>query len=688
LSFEDERRALIKISQFILNRETDEVRDDVCKSLIEMALFIGYPRLMTLSDIIETLSKEYRIRRFYDTILKAHLQELTEAGRIIQRDNEFSLSDAKHKKISQDIEYRSKLSANVLNKLIEFAREKNPLLEDSDEKDLVDNFQSFLASFFTSNATVAADILLREKGRVQMPEEDIKTTLDKMLKHLREDLREIQRYAITKLLGSGEPDVDHYISRTMENYVFFQVLNLDPECRLIERRALSNLKLFLDTNVVLDLLLPSEPRHNFAKELVKLANTLRVRMVVTSRTEKEFIEHIRSESDAYRRWIERVPKKVLRTISAYERGLIQSYFSEEERTPSLTFDGYCYTLEKGLEKILKDKFSIELDETNYDEIYIHEDFKEFYTSVDRCAQKWNILKEEPVLIHDAFHLLLVRELRRREGGTTLFGPKYWFVTHDNSLYCVSRSHDESPALSVRGDIWLNAMSTILPLGIYEREMETLENAFGDFCSASLTMLYPKLDLHKLYVISGPWMGFDWLTTEDIADVASSKFVRDYLEEYERTVSEGGSPGPSTEAVSQALNQVILEKIRKLEKELAGLRQNALRTTEERDRLESQIVGLKNRLSGIEQDREKVLRERQAQEGQLNRFRSKLGIYKAFVFILAAALVAISDLYFYNLSTFSSDVLLWIIGIEVALFLGVPSIWAIIRWTRSTESVGE
>lgn len=684
MSLEDERRALIKISQFVLNRETDEVKDNVCKSLIEMALFIGYPQFMTLTDIIETLSREYRIPRFSDTILKTHLQELTEANKIVQRNNEFSLPDARHTKISKDIEYKNKMSTNVLNKLIEFAREKNPSLED-DSKALVDNFQSFLASFFTFNATIAAHLLLREKRRVQMPVEDVKTILDKTLQYLREDLGEIQKYAITKLLESDEPDVYHYIFRTIENYVYFQILNLDPECRLIERKALSNLKLFLDTNVVLDLLLPSEPRHNFAKELVKLANRLKVRMVVTSRTKKEFIEHIQSEKDTYGRWIKRVPKKGLRKMSTFERGLIQSYFGEETRTPSLTFDGYCYTLEKGFEKMLKDRFSIESDETDYDEIYNHEDFKRFYTSVDRCAQKLNILKDEHVLIHDAFHLLLVRELRRRESDTTLFGPKYFFVTHDNSLYCVSQSHDEIPALSVRGDIWLNAMTAILPIDIFEQEAETLEKAFGDFCSASLTIRYPKLDLNKLYIISGPWMDFDWLSTEDIVDVASSKFVKDYFEDYERTASEAGSPGPSTEAVSQALNQVVFKKIRKLQDELAGLRQNAHRTTEERDRLNIQIADLTNRLSEIKQDREKVIKERGTQEIQLNRFRSRLGIYRVFIFIFVVVLLGILDLYIYNLFKISVAELLGLIGIELALVLGVPRIWAIIRWIRSESA---
>lgn len=655
LDAEAYRRSLIKFSQFVLNRETEDVRDDLCRSLIEMALYMKKQR-MTFNDINEILDTEYSVGKMSERRMKSSIDHLIEQKKVLVKDGLFFLSNERREEIARSIQEKKKLENAINDNLIDIVRKNYGPLSENQENQVKEIFQFFMARLFTTIGALSARTLVWGYERGEFPAKDILKIFDETSSKLKDQkLINVLKSSIIELLSKlTDPNMATYLYSTIQNYFFFEILSLDPECQLLEKKALSNTELYLDTNVILDLLLPTRSRHNLATELVKLAKDMGMSMKFTLHTRKEFIKLLASASENFTAFSNRISEKGLEKISIFDEGFIQDFFHVKASNPGLTFDGYCATFKKGLKKILEEKFDIKLDSDSHEDILNSPQLAVFNYRVAQCGKAWNLFKDEDVVVHDAFHLLLIREIRRRS-KPDVFGPKYWFITFDNSLYCVSQTLRPrvTMPLSVRGDIWVHTMTNLLPLNIFEKERVQISKAFLGFCASSLSASFPRTNLSKLRVIAGPWMEFKWVSTEDIAEIVSKKFVEKYIREAQELLEKGKSPKPASEIITAALDETVSDKMTKMENEMKELR---------------------NELKNINEAREKEANERKEMEKQLSNVRS-VSKRDRFLFVISLILFFVFlDLYFASWWQF-------LVGVELALMLGVPSLLYLIKWLR-------
>lgn len=84
LKDEEKRKALIRISQFVLGDQIDEVRDDLQENIVEMALFWGTKedQFVSKEKAAELVQKEIYLIDFPDLILDAILSRLLTKGTV------------------------------------------------------------------------------------------------------------------------------------------------------------------------------------------------------------------------------------------------------------------------------------------------------------------------------------------------------------------------------------------------------------------------------------------------------------------------------------------------------------------------------------------------------------------------------------------------------------------------------
>jgi len=389
--------------------------------------------------------------------------------------------------------------------------------------------------------------------------------LSKILTRISEEkLREAEKRTIESMFRDATEDFCAFLFSVAQNLVCIQILNLDPECQSLEREAFRRKALFLDTNVLIALLCPTNWMHKVAEHLVTLTRLLGAKCVVTKRTYQEYLILLDEANNIYMKW--QAPYRFLENA---DNEFLSSFWFEKKTTPSQSWRGYYYRM-KQIEGVLK-KLKIEYYTENVDKVLKNPHFETIRDEVDSCYKKVKRKrKRKEVCEHDAFHMLLMRELRKKD-KLTFLGPNYWFATGDESLLCVDNKintlsdySDKTPS-SMLCDLWLEMISPFLPINV--REKDAYE-AFSMLIKQQFAMIPFEIETDTLLEIQGSWMKYDWLEAKDIVRIQNEEWTRRYITKVREARKEGVPPSKMEE-----LAKVFADK---LEKELKIIRDEKLK----------------------------------------------------------------------------------------------------------------
>jgi hypothetical protein len=229
-------------------------------------------------------------------------------------------------------------------------------------------------------------------------------------------------------LPSFWEEVKEFLSFIAQNFVCFEILQLDPECNLLKKEAFSNKLLLLDTNVIVALLLPPHPYHNITMRVIETAKALGVRIAYTERTIREFLALL---DEANELWQD-VRSRPFSLLKRVENEIIRTYVLFREKYKS--WDGYYYTL-KQVKKLLQEHgiFEFTIPPLEGGLLRDNQMFQEVVGYVRQYALEIsNNPKASSVAEHDAYHLLLIRDLNKPPSD--MFGPKLLFLTLISTLF--------------------------------------------------------------------------------------------------------------------------------------------------------------------------------------------------------------------------------------------------------------
>lgn len=576
LSFKEKRKALIRVSQFVLEEEAEKIRDDLQEKIVETALFWGTRegKFVSSDKIPELIEEEIRLVKFPKEMLDEIFSKLLKKGSIAEDEKGFyNLSVLRRTEFGRLVNKKKEEIERINEQfLFKLEREYGRRLTDEQKEEGLEKFYSFLASLTLEKSDLVARIIT-QKNLEDLPMELNIHILFRILGEIDKiGLRNAQFRAIKLIFREASDEFCSFLFSLTQNLICIQILNLDPECQALEKKAFSNKLLFLDTNVLIALVCPTDGLHRPATQLISLSNQLGASFSVTKITCEEYMAILEGAHRVFKNW-----KAPIKFLANADNEFLTSFWSEKQNNQSLSWRSY-YQRTRDVGRILKEH-NIQIYTENLDPIRKKEHFDTVKTQVNTCYLTTKGKGKAGIVCeHDALLMLLVRELRKKQ-SLTLFGPDYWFITGDESLLCVDNKINATPEFrdntpsSMLCQVWLEMISPFLPLNI--REKEAYE-AFSMLIKHQFALVPFDINTETLVKIQGSWTKYEWLESEDIIKIQNQEWTKKYIRrlkkaQREKDVSKAEELGRAfAKKLEDGLRKIRDDKLKKLSREKTAL----------------------------------------------------------------------------------------------------------------------
>jgi predicted nucleic acid-binding protein len=618
-----------KISAFILNRRSDELRKELYNFLVMLILSDEIKEGLTFSNIVNLIKKELKLSYISESMIKEAINRLVDEKIIYEGkiDKKILLSDEYNTRITNyKIQYNSlvdNVNENIKNKLKNEFKDFN-----NDDIDLIKKiFDMFLAILFNNMSIEACSIILNTReGKIDKI--DAVNILNNLLSEYpyKDKIYKIKEILLTYLY---EPDdyLKNYLFALAQTYFAIGVLQLDPDCNLYTKESLKEKNIYLDTNVIIHSLVKSDKRSEATNYALKLSNNLGIKLIITKETIREYEKLIKHKKTDLQK-IKKIPDSRYEKIAdELELGIVKDYFETKKIKPSLTADSYFTRLEE-YDTILSSLFKVQFD--SGDNSYVYK-LKEF-DDAKKCVQYAAEFKSENTVIHDAFHILLIQQLRKANPSDVL-GPKYWFLTNDTSLNNAEKCLDDAINSNVQCSTWIQILTPFVA-PIHENNSR---EAFVSFFSSRLPVASNLIDENDFLMLQGDWIDDRDLDGKDVAKIIGNRYVKSYL----KIIKEENKP-IREEDLSKALNPVI---------------QEIKRSKSNIEQTQKTITELTERTSSLEED--------------LFKYKSIISNFK---YVLSSIIWFITFLVMYNYILINDTNRLWgsvIVALIIGYLLGFP-----------------
>lgn len=521
------RNALIILAQFVISGNRDNIRSDLHKNAIEIAVFLGTKdnKIITLSDIRKILLEDLWGIRLPSNIISETLKILESESRIIiELENIFLTEKRKKEMLGTQQKYisnKNHIEKDVLEKArIEYQKTYRKKLEPDQEYQILTNFWLSLSNYTLQKANIISEIIT---GKIQIQESLLASdVIRQSLLNIEEvNLRLTLRKIIVNLFESPSDYFIEFMSNAHQNLICWKILNLDPSCQRVAQVAFSNKLILLDTNVLLAIVCERGWKHQLVIEIINLTKELGTKIMITDRTITEYMKVLNASNERFSKL--KVPLRILKRIKDV---FIQSFAYEHEESPTTTWDEYykkmCdpFTVLKQFNVELFKSVDIQVQELPY--------YNDIINKISECYNDfYNQGKKDDVAEHDAYHLLTVKILRERSNGSELLGPNYWFLTLDRTLNCsnsfINRKGEFQNLVpsSIYNDLWLEMITPFLNTSLREHEAPKV---FAEMLRSQFASIPQGISPRILIAIQGEWVKYQWLEADEVLNIIQKQFI--------------------------------------------------------------------------------------------------------------------------------------------------------------------
>jgi len=534
---ESKKEVLIRISQFIVRKESAALTKDCHDGLVKTVLFAVGNTGLSIPKMTNEIEKQMGVKKFPASIIQSSVGRLCdEKKELLEKSGKYFLENEEYEKMKETITER-RHTLDHIESIIKAKMQKELKKAKVDAKALgvaLEVFYEFLVTWFSSESSFVANLLLHKK-KFTAPDFPAHI-LGKTLQRVTDDnLRQAIQHSIFELFEAPKETLVRFLYGVLQNYLHLELLNIDPECRILQKVAFSKKTLILDTNILLSFFLESHPKHEGTAEILSISQELGVNLVFTKMTKQEWLAHLEGAHEEFRT-IRSTRPSLLRKL---EDVFITSYFKEKAVTPSLTWQGF-YLQMRQIENLAKAKrigfwYKKEL---SLDSLSNKEFFDPVSGRVYYCAKIVGNPKGKKVCQHDAYNLLLVRKIRE-DYPSDILGPSCWFLTHDSSLLCADEGLNEflkdqfAPPSSFLADMWITIIAPFLGAEI---SASTLAETFVHLMKTNFATMPSGLNAQKTVEVLGHWLPYKALTDTEIEAILGDALVTRYYDELRKALA--------------------------------------------------------------------------------------------------------------------------------------------------------
>jgi hypothetical protein len=240
---------------------------------------------------------------------------------------------------------------------------------------------------------------------------------------------------IRRFLGDLDASSQRFISGLHSKVFYRQILNLDPELHRVQREALGRLRLYLDTNIAIDVILDELDEHGATADVVGASKRLGVQLFVSPVT----LEELGGQIEAAERQLHlaedaRIAAMLLDPeFGARVPPFLIAFLRRRRQQQGLTWMGFVAPY-RDIEQWLLAK-DILLERQGFDSVMDDPAYQEVWSELRQIRDD---MASDRVIDHDAQNFVLIHRLRPEFDENILFGPSVWLLTRDSNLARLER----------------------------------------------------------------------------------------------------------------------------------------------------------------------------------------------------------------------------------------------------------
>ena len=257
----------------------------------------------TYNELKKKIEEDFKIRKVPDLHLKNAISHLIEKKALSRFNSKLILSQMKYDETKQNIQEITDLENRVQSDIFKNMRKKISLITDQQCKEIIKNLSDLIGITFAKYGSTSARILTEEINKMSKlkSQSGFQRLYEKFILHIvAKDARNDLDKFFNDYFGNPTEDVAKFLFSKAQSYVYFEILNLDPDLKSLEQKSWSQKQVYLDTNAFMDLIFEGSILHNTVKMLVNETRELGATILITDRTGDEFITSIKNLSRQYK----------------------------------------------------------------------------------------------------------------------------------------------------------------------------------------------------------------------------------------------------------------------------------------------------------------------------------------------------------------------------------------------------
>lgn len=464
MSHEQDNRKLIHIlQQFVLNRDSEDLRQEIYEFMIMSVIYHNNPeRGLEKHEISSMIEKDFQLSGIPPLQIDEAISRLATKQDIKKIKNFFILSEKKRKKLettNTDIcslenavytELKTKIQSILPDKL-------HPQIDS-----LIENLHGILGKLFAKYGIEAAKIYVDKNCAKNMKDLQNFSFSEMYNKDILKSIPEAYHNELDILFydffSNPSPEVSKFLFSTARSFVLVQILNADPNLQEMLKLSWSKKRIYLDTNVIINLLFGGSNRAEATRILIENTSKLQVKLLISKKTISEFMNWLELRKKKYAGF--RFPSKNLAEAlgEVREEDPFFTIYSETLKNNSGTNMGkFCKQYEHP-DILLENKYAVTIEPV-VKSIEESPNIKELKNRISIEAIR---PKSDAVAEHDAYSILRVRQLRSSSSSDEL-GPSTWFLTVDSTLGRAEQEffNDTKIPSSITVDIWFQIISNFI-----------------------------------------------------------------------------------------------------------------------------------------------------------------------------------------------------------------------------------
>lgn len=376
------------------------------------------------SDILGAIRNVFLLR-FSSEEVSETINDLQAKGLVIRTEKDkYSLDDQHVEKLRRDNRLIKETEEKIFDDWVKKISDKYPDLLEEEKRILSQDLRLYLNKIFLrhgaecvaliySKEEISDDLIRRYSQEI---EEELKNKKDKLVK--------IRTTEFPLFLREIDESKKKYFAQILNGTFIYTLIQVDPKTKAFLKNKFENYIFYLDTNVLyLIFYLGGETEE--VLRVLKNAQGLGMKLRVSTRTLAEMKRSIEQKADQL---LKTPPiKKELARMAAdvsEEENLVTAYWRAFAKT-GLTKEDFIKRFKYIPELLKATNIEIIDNETYFSDRELEAEKKLLNESIP-------LKKFEPVAIHDAFHRLLIRQLRA-EAKEKDPEKRYWFLTIDSQL---------------------------------------------------------------------------------------------------------------------------------------------------------------------------------------------------------------------------------------------------------------